>query len=107
MVHWAVLEVRGVWWCQTRPQSLNTVIFPGVNITQLADFVNRIYAQSNNYNTEGLGSKKLTVRIEKLPPTFLTNVETEDLTEVKYELLESPEQSYEEEYTNEFEQIDL
>ena len=104
MVHWAVLEVRGVWWCQTRPLALNTVLFPGVNISQLADFVNRIY--SHNYNIEGLGSKKLRVRIEKLPPTFLDKLEIEDLIEVKYEVSDSPVESYheEEEFTNEFDQ---
>ena len=106
MVHWAVLEVRGVWWCGTRPQSLNTVIFPGVNITQLTDFVNRIYCQSHSYNTGGLTSKKLRVRIEKLPPEFLEKLEIEDSVEVKYEVPDSPEQTYHEEYSNEFNEFD-
>ena len=102
MVHWGVLEVRGVWWCQTRPQAVNTVIFPGVNITQLTDFVNRIYFQSHNYITEGLGTKKLRVRIEKLPQTFLDKVESEDFTEMKYEVPDSPEQTCNEENIIEF-----
>ena len=46
MVHWAVLKTRGVWWAKSRQANTEaTFILPGVNISQLAEFVDSLYAE--------------------------------------------------------------
>ena len=46
MVHWAVLWAKGVWWAKLRGESDEiTFIFPGVNMSQLVEFVDNLYAE--------------------------------------------------------------
>ena len=97
MVHWTVLELRGVWWCQSRPKTQNIVLIPGVDVNELAEFVSRVYSQCELESSALLGRKKLTVSIEKLPLHYLNKMEFE---EVKHEEPESLENYEEYDYEN-------